>query len=85
MASGASLKKKKSARTAHSAKSPRACVRASARSGVLESLEDKSRDREFFADGRYASLVVINIGRPGPNAWFPRLPRLSYDEVTTVV
>jgi len=42
-------------------------------------------DREFFADGRHASLVVVNIGRPGPNAWFGRLPRLSYDEVTTVV
>jgi len=42
-------------------------------------------DREFFADGRHASLVVVNIGRPGPNAWFARLPRLSYDEVTTVV
>ncbi|MFI5609437.1 malonic semialdehyde reductase [Amycolatopsis sp. NPDC051903] len=42
-------------------------------------------DREFFADGRLTSLVVVNIGRPGPNAWFPRLPRLSYDEVVTVI
>jgi len=28
---------------------------------------------------------VINIGKPGENAWFPRSPRLEYDEVVTTV
>jgi 3-hydroxypropanoate dehydrogenase len=27
--------------------------------------------------------MVVNIGRPGPDAWFARLPRLDYDEVVT--
>ncbi|MEU4318350.1 malonic semialdehyde reductase [Nocardia fluminea] len=37
--------------------------------------------REFFPDGRHAPLCVINIGKPGPDAWMGRLPRLEYDEV----
>jgi 3-hydroxypropanoate dehydrogenase len=26
-------------------------------------------------------VLVVNIGHPGENAWFPRLPRLDHDEV----
>ncbi|WP_181698272.1 malonic semialdehyde reductase [Nocardia sp. GTS18] len=37
--------------------------------------------REFFPDGRHVPLCVINIGKPGPDAWMGRLPRLEYDEV----
>ncbi len=29
--------------------------------------------------------MVVNIGRPGPDAWFPRSPRLSYEQVVTTV
>jgi|SRR5882757_3456766 len=53
--------------------------------GPMIGFDAAAVDREFFPDGRQASLVVVNIGRPGPSAWFHRLPRLSYDEVTTVV
>jgi 3-hydroxypropanoate dehydrogenase len=53
--------------------------------GPLLGFDAAGVDREFFPDGRRASLVVVNLGRPGPNAWFPRLPRLAFDEVTTVV
>ncbi|MBO0841535.1 MAG: malonic semialdehyde reductase [Sciscionella sp.] len=42
-------------------------------------------DREFFADGKRHSLVVVNIGKPGPNPWFDRLPRLAHDQVITTV
>jgi len=28
---------------------------------------------------------VVNIGKPGEDAWFPRSPRLAYDEVVTTV
>ena len=42
-------------------------------------------DAEFFPDGRYRSLLVVNIGLPGPDAWFDRLPRLPHDEVVTTV
>ncbi|MFI5801952.1 malonic semialdehyde reductase [Streptomyces sp. NPDC051561] len=38
-----------------------------------------------FLDDDHTPLMVVNIGRPGANAWFPRSPRLSYDEVVTTV
>ena len=38
-------------------------------------------DADLFADSRWRSLMVVNIGRPGPDAWQERLPRLAYDEV----
>ncbi|MFD9031673.1 nitroreductase family protein, partial [Streptomyces sp. NPDC059567] len=27
----------------------------------------------------------VNIGKPGEDAWFPRSPRLTFDEVVTTV
>jgi len=38
-------------------------------------------DREFFPDGEHRVLTVCNIGKPGDDPWFQRLPRLEYDEV----
>ncbi|MFK0288723.1 malonic semialdehyde reductase [Streptomyces sp. NPDC090499] len=38
-----------------------------------------------FLDDDHTPLVVVNIGRPGPDAWFPRSPRLAYDDVVTTV
>lgn len=35
-------------------------------------------DAEFFTDTTWRSHLVVNIGSPGPDAWFPRLPRLDY-------
>ncbi|MET9439133.1 malonic semialdehyde reductase [Streptomyces sp. NPDC006610] len=41
--------------------------------------------RKEFLDDDHAPLMVVNIGRPGPDAWRPRAPRLAYDEVVTTV
>ncbi|MBC2900740.1 malonic semialdehyde reductase [Streptomyces cupreus] len=41
--------------------------------------------RKEFLDDDHTPLMVVNIGKPGPDAWFPRSPRLSYDEVITTV
>lgn len=38
-------------------------------------------DEEFFEGTSWKSLLVVNIGHPGENAWFPRLPRLDHDTV----
>ncbi|RII13491.1 putative malonic semialdehyde reductase RutE [Streptomyces sp. YIM 130001] len=38
-----------------------------------------------FLDDDHTPFVVINIGRPGEDAWFPRSPRLTYEEVFTTV
>jgi 3-hydroxypropanoate dehydrogenase len=40
-------------------------------------------DAEFFPDGRDKSLLVINIGHPGENPWFGRLPRLGHEDVVS--
>jgi len=41
--------------------------------------------KEFFPDGEHRALLVVNIGKPGKDAWWPRLPRLDYEEVVTTV
>ncbi|WP_031083375.1 malonic semialdehyde reductase [Streptomyces sp. NRRL WC-3549] len=46
---------------------------------------DASGIEKEFLDGDHKLLMVVNIGKPGEDAWFPRLPRLSYDEVVTTV
>ncbi|WP_046732302.1 malonic semialdehyde reductase [Streptomyces humi] len=38
-----------------------------------------------FLDDDHTPLMVVNIGKPGPDAWFPRGPRLAYDDVVTTV
>jgi 3-hydroxypropanoate dehydrogenase len=40
---------------------------------------------EFFADGSQRVLMVVNIGRPGPDAWGQRLPRLTFAEAVTAL
>ncbi|MFJ7177242.1 malonic semialdehyde reductase [Streptomyces massasporeus] len=41
--------------------------------------------RKEFLDGDHTPLMVVNIGRPGPDAWHPRSPRLEFDQVVTTV
>jgi 3-hydroxypropanoate dehydrogenase len=42
-------------------------------------------NKEFFPNGDHSVLAVVNIGKPGENAWFDRNPRLDYDEVVQTV
>lgn len=53
--------------------------------GPMTGFDRAGLDADFFADGRYRSLAVVNIGNPGPDAWFPRNPRLDYDQVVDTV
>jgi len=53
--------------------------------GPMSGFDAAGVDQEFFPDGLWKSLVVVNIGKPGENAWFGRNPRLEYDEVTRQV
>ncbi|WP_340376424.1 malonic semialdehyde reductase [Streptomyces sp. SS7] len=41
--------------------------------------------RKEFLDDDHTPLMVINIGKPGPDASYPRSPRLAYDDVVTTV
>jgi 3-hydroxypropanoate dehydrogenase len=47
--------------------------------GPMAGFDAAGIDAEFFPDGRFKSLLVVNIGHPGENPWFPRMPRLSHD------
>ena len=42
-------------------------------------------DATFFPDGRWRSVLVVNVGKPGPDAWKERLYRLSFDEAVKIV
>ncbi|MEU6529566.1 malonic semialdehyde reductase [Streptomyces sp. NPDC046928] len=41
--------------------------------------------RKEFLDDDHTPLMIVNIGRPGPDAWYPRSPRLAYDDVVTTI
>ncbi|MFI5906095.1 malonic semialdehyde reductase [Dactylosporangium sp. NPDC051541] len=49
--------------------------------GPMGGFDTAGVDAEFFPDGRLRSILVVNIGHPGPDAWLPRLPRLAHDDV----
>ena len=49
--------------------------------GPMGGFDAAGVDGEFFPDGRFHSVLVVNIGHPGKDPWFARLPRLSNDEV----
>ncbi|OLZ45932.1 malonic semialdehyde reductase [Amycolatopsis keratiniphila] len=53
--------------------------------GPMTGFDAEGIDKEFFADKPWKSLVVINVGKPGENPWFDRLPRLDFDEVVETV
>jgi 3-hydroxypropanoate dehydrogenase len=49
--------------------------------GPMAGFDAAGVDDEFFADGRFKSILVVNIGHPGDNPWFDRLPRLEHSNV----
>lgn len=53
--------------------------------GPMTGFDSKGVDAEFFPAGQYTSLVVVNLGKPGPDAWGERHPRLPYEQVVTEV
>ncbi|MFP1629202.1 malonic semialdehyde reductase [Streptomyces sp. 5K101] len=46
---------------------------------------DAAGVQKEFLDDDHTPLMVVNIGKPGEDAWFPRSPRLSYEDVVTTV
>ncbi len=49
--------------------------------GPMGGFDAAGIDEEFFAGSTWKSFLVVNLGHPGENAWFDRLPRLELDEV----
>ncbi|MFJ5221762.1 malonic semialdehyde reductase [Streptomyces sp. NPDC088400] len=52
--------------------------------GPMTGFDGAGIQKEFL-DGDHTPLIVVNIGKPGENAWYPRSPRLSFDEAVTTV
>ena len=53
--------------------------------GPMAGFDAAGVDAEFFADGRWRALLVVNIGRPGEHPWFDRLPRLDFEQAVRFV
>ncbi|MCX2732092.1 malonic semialdehyde reductase [Saccharopolyspora sp. NFXS83] len=53
--------------------------------GPMTGFDAAGVNAEFFPGGREKVLVVVNIGKPGEDPWFDRLPRHDYDEIVTTV
>lgn len=53
--------------------------------GPMSGFNPAGIDADFFPDGQHKVLAVVNIGEPGENAWFDRLPRLDYEDVVSTV
>jgi 3-hydroxypropanoate dehydrogenase len=53
--------------------------------GPMTGFDKEGLDAEFFPEGNLRSLAVVNIGHPGENPWFDRLPRLPHEDVITWV
>ncbi|MET0418733.1 MAG: malonic semialdehyde reductase [Actinoplanes sp.] len=49
--------------------------------GPMAGFDAAGVTREFFPDGRHEALLLMNVGRPGPDAWRDRLPRLPTSDV----
>jgi 3-hydroxypropanoate dehydrogenase len=53
--------------------------------GPMSGFDYPAVNEEFFPDGRQTSVLAVNFGRPGSDAWFPRLPRLDFDQAATII
>jgi 3-hydroxypropanoate dehydrogenase len=49
--------------------------------GPMAGFDGPAVDTEFFAGERLKSILVVNIGHPGVEPWFGRLPRLDHGDV----
>lgn len=52
--------------------------------GPMAGFDTDGVQHEFFPDGRHEVLLLLNLGRPGPEGLPVRLPRLSTEEVIQV-
>ena len=48
--------------------------------GLMAGFDAAGIDTDFFPDGRWRSILVVNIGHPGLHPWRDRLPRLDHED-----
>ncbi|GAA4155298.1 malonic semialdehyde reductase [Actinomadura keratinilytica] len=53
--------------------------------GPMTGFDAEGIEREFLAGTGRQAIAVVNIGRPAPDAYFPRNPRLAFDQVVSTL
>ncbi|MDR2442735.1 MAG: malonic semialdehyde reductase [Deltaproteobacteria bacterium] len=53
--------------------------------GPMSGFDNDKVDKEFFADSGYKSNFLINLGYGQPGGFYPRGPRLSFDQVAKIL
>ncbi|MGW5482911.1 malonic semialdehyde reductase [Streptomyces sp. NPDC004008] len=48
--------------------------------GPMAGFDKAGVDKEFFVGTSWRSHLVVNIGHPGVDPWFPRLPRVPLED-----
>jgi 3-hydroxypropanoate dehydrogenase len=51
--------------------------------GPMGGFDARGIEEDLLAGTHLKALLVVNLGRPGPDAWFDRLPRLEHDQVVS--
>ena len=53
--------------------------------GPMSGFNHAKVDDEFFPDGRYKSNFLVNIGYGAENGYYPRGPRLDFDQTAEIL
>ena len=53
--------------------------------GPMGGFDPAGVDATFFPVGRWRSLLLVNIGHPGQEAFRPRMPRLDFEQATVLL
>jgi 3-hydroxypropanoate dehydrogenase len=53
--------------------------------GPMAGFDNDGVDADLLAGSQLRSVAVVNIGHPGPDAWFDRNPRLAHHQVVSTM
>jgi 3-hydroxypropanoate dehydrogenase len=53
--------------------------------GPMGGFDRDGVDASFFPDGRWRSLLLVNIGHPGPDSFRQRMPRLGFEQAARLL
>lgn len=53
--------------------------------GPMTGYDAAGVDADLLAGTSLKSIAVMNIGKPGEDAWFPRSPRLAFEDVVSSI
>ncbi|MFI1980447.1 malonic semialdehyde reductase [Streptomyces wedmorensis] len=53
--------------------------------GPMKGFDAEAVNTEFFPDGRWKAILLVNIGEPAEDAWGERMPRHDYEQAVQLV